>query len=186
MFSPLDAYAASFRPDGAVIGALDDPGLTPTVIVNFVINQDGGHGDMFDGVFHNDRDQWEIFDSDRNVTIADRHHPLYDYAEQTVQAFASKLLAGPCPNALSARLTQKLVADMTAEIDRDIIRDLQNCQSDPIHIPDDVPQLTLTPPEGQQRVLKVRWTKDNVDSLKSLFGSKDDKIVIMQSTIFGR
>lgn len=163
MFSPVDAYAASFRPDGAVVREIHDPTLVPTVVVSFVVAQDGGCGDFFDAVYHENQDIWEVFDSYRAVTVARRGHGLYDLADQTVDAFRTKLLDGPCPKSMEKRLTQQIAS----EIDFEIIRDLQNCLPNP-------PKFAIP---SAPRKLKATWSTDDCEIQR---GSE----VVLQSTIY--
>lgn len=172
MFSPIDAYAASFRSDGAVVSELADPTLVPTVVVNFVLVQDGV-GDRFDAVYHENQDLWEVFDHYKRVTVARPGHQLYELANQTVDAHRSKLLSGPCPKSLHDRLTQKLADEMREEIDRDIISDLR--RNVPGHSEPEF-ELTLSPPPGANRKLTPKWSLDK-DELKG-------PEVILYSTIF--
>lgn len=151
-FIPEDAFAASFDKDGSVTTELANPAAIPTIVADFTVDNEN-----FKAVYHDSRDVWEVFGDGDKWIVAHPGHEFYGYAEQTVAAFKDKLLSGPCPDALRKRLTDAMAKEIQAEIDADIIRDLQiasGMQPPTIFIP----QFSAIP--TTPRKLKARWTKE--------------------------
>lgn len=163
MFVPNDARVAAIDKEGFVIaGELSDPSYTPTVIVDFEYGEgESIHGlKPYYGIFHDETDQWEIFkDPDQSGIIVSAGHKLYDLAEETVKKFYNTIYTG-CPGNLSKRLTDAMAREMLAEIDREIIMDL-NIASGKVILPP--PPLPVIPIPLADRKLKVSWTVDKED-----------------------
>lgn len=127
-FTPLDAYAAAIRPNGAVvIQDLSDPATIVTVVVEYEYADE-----QYSAIYHDKVDCWEVFGEDFYTN--DRLSEHRDLCEQTIDQCRDKLLSAPnyaaIKHRLAAILTKKMSLEIMREIDEELIRNLHNIALD--------------------------------------------------------
>ena len=160
---PDDAYVAGFDDKGNVLidADLANPAIVPTAVAEYYLDDE-----LCRGVYHDDTDTWEIFQDKTFFTAAKAGSSHYRYCEETVAKFRNKLLAGPCPDSLSRRLSETMAKEINAEINRDVINSLLIASGQQPHQPPQ-PQIVLNvnPTVEQTRKLKAIWTLDKPEDM---------------------
>lgn len=148
--TPFDAYAAIILPDGTVTttGDFSDPNSKPVIVAHFELSELS-----YTGIYHDDLDKWEIAGENDFWKVVSDCDEFYGYAQKTVEHFKDKLLSGPNSDLVRRQLSKKMMQEMQAEMDKDIIKSLYLASGH-------------TPPV--RRLLNARWTVEKEKELKTV------------------